>query len=54
VKIEQLRQDPGIIRNRLKIKSTINNAQVFLDIQQEFGSFDQYIHLRPYASLWLG
>jgi DNA-3-methyladenine glycosylase I len=35
--------DPGIIRNRLKIDSTITNAREFLKIQQEFGSFDKYI-----------
>lgn len=39
----RLLKDPGIIRNRLKIKSTITNAQAFLKIQQEFGSFDKYI-----------
>jgi DNA-3-methyladenine glycosylase I len=35
--------DPGIIRNRLKIDSTIANAQAFLKVQKEFGSFDAYI-----------
>ena len=35
--------DPGIVRNRLKIASTIRNAQVFLAVQEEFGSFDRYI-----------
>ncbi len=35
--------DAGIIRNRLKISSTISNAQVFLEVQREFGSFDAYI-----------
>lgn len=35
--------DAGIIRNRQKIKSAINNAQRFLEIQKEFGSFDRYI-----------
>jgi DNA-3-methyladenine glycosylase I len=35
--------DPGIIRNRLKISSTISNAQAFLEVQREFGSFDAYI-----------
>ncbi len=39
---EQLMQFEGIIRNRLKIKSTITNAQLFLKIQQEFGSFQNY------------
>ncbi len=42
-RIEALMQDTGIIRNRLKIRSAIRNAQVFLKIQQEFGSFDAYI-----------
>ncbi|MFY9300287.1 MAG: DNA-3-methyladenine glycosylase I [Candidatus Nitrosotenuis sp.] len=41
--IKKLLADPGIIRNRLKIKSTINNAKQFLAIQDEFGSFDKYI-----------
>ena len=35
--------NPKIIRNRLKIKSTIKNANIFIDIQKEFGSFDKYI-----------
>jgi DNA-3-methyladenine glycosylase I len=42
-KIEQLMQDAGIIRNRLKIEATINNAKCFLAIQKEFGSFDKYV-----------
>lgn len=41
--VERLLQDPGIIRNRLKIRAAIKNAQVFLDIQKECGSFDAYI-----------
>jgi DNA-3-methyladenine glycosylase I len=40
---ERLMQDTGIIRNRLKIRSVINNAKWFLDVQREFGSFDDYI-----------
>ena len=36
-------QNEGIIRNRLKIKSTINNAKVFVEIQKEFGSFNKYV-----------
>jgi DNA-3-methyladenine glycosylase I len=35
--------DPGIIRNKLKIRAAVKNAQVFLDIQEEFGSFSDYI-----------
>lgn len=42
-KIEKLVQDPSIIRNRKKIEACINNAQCFLKIQNEFGSFDHYI-----------
>ncbi|WZL81916.1 DNA-3-methyladenine glycosylase I [Vallitaleaceae bacterium 9-2] len=41
--LEQLREDAGIIRNRLKIYSARKNAQVFLEIQKEFGSFDSYL-----------
>jgi DNA-3-methyladenine glycosylase I len=40
---ERLLADPGIVRNRLKIAATITNAQGFLQVQQEFGSFDNYI-----------
>jgi len=42
-KAEELMQDAGIIRNRLKIEAAINNAKRFLEIQKEFGSFDKYI-----------
>jgi DNA-3-methyladenine glycosylase I len=42
-KIEALLTNPGIIRNRLKVLATINNAQKFLEIQETFGSFDGYI-----------
>ncbi|UCG92009.1 MAG: DNA-3-methyladenine glycosylase I [candidate division WOR-3 bacterium] len=41
--MKRLLANPGIIRNRLKIKATINNAQKFLEAQKEFGSFDRYI-----------
>lgn len=41
--VERLIKDKGILRNRLKIESTINNAKRFLAIQKEFGSFDAYI-----------
>jgi DNA-3-methyladenine glycosylase I len=37
-------QDPGIIRNRLKIQAAISNAKHFIDIQREFGSFDKYMY----------
>lgn len=42
-KVNSLMKDPGIIRNRLKIKSVIHNAPLFMAIQKEFGSFDNYI-----------
>jgi DNA-3-methyladenine glycosylase I len=42
-KVRELLKDAGIIRNRLKIAATIANAQAFLKVQQEFGSFDAYI-----------
>jgi len=42
-KIQSLLQDQGIIRNKLKIRATVSNAQSFLNIQKEFGSFSAYI-----------
>ncbi len=42
-KVQELLNNPGIIRNLLKISATINNAQVFLKIQNQFGSFSDYI-----------
>ncbi|MCL2847040.1 MAG: DNA-3-methyladenine glycosylase I [Firmicutes bacterium] len=42
-KYEQLLADPGIVRNRLKIRAIINNAARIMEIQQEFGSFSNYI-----------
>jgi len=42
-KAEELRQDAGIVRNRLKIASAIRNAKAFLAVQEEFGSFDAYL-----------
>ncbi|PKQ60436.1 DNA-3-methyladenine glycosylase [Labilibaculum filiforme] len=42
-KVEELLQNEGIIRNKLKINSTIKNAKAFLEVQKEFGSFDKYI-----------
>jgi DNA-3-methyladenine glycosylase I len=41
--IAQLLENPGIVRNKLKIRSAIQNARAFLDIQEEYGSFDSYI-----------
>ncbi|HEY2350926.1 MAG TPA: DNA-3-methyladenine glycosylase I [Candidatus Acidoferrum sp.] len=55
-KIKALLKDPGIIRNRLKIASTISNAQAFLQVQKEFGSFDAYIwsfvNGKPLQNAW--
>lgn len=42
-KVRELLKDAGIIRNKLKIAATISNAQAFLRVQQEFGTFDTYI-----------
>lgn len=41
--IERLMKDEGIVRNRAKIEAAVNNAQRFLEVQKEFGSFDRYI-----------
>ncbi len=42
-RIEKLLQNPAIVRNRLKVQSTVTNAKAFLEIQDEFGSFSDYI-----------
>ncbi|MDR0481359.1 MAG: DNA-3-methyladenine glycosylase I [Gallionellaceae bacterium] len=42
-KIKSLLNDPGIVRNRLKVEAAVNNAQKFLEMQKEFGSFDAFI-----------
>jgi DNA-3-methyladenine glycosylase I len=42
-KVDELLANPGIVRNRRKVESTIQNARSFLMVQQEFGSFDAYI-----------
>jgi len=42
--VERLMQDTGIIRNRLKILSAITNAQKFIEVQNEFSSFDKYLY----------
>ena len=55
-KVKQLLSDEGIVRNRLKIEGTIRNAQAFIEVQQEFGSFDRYIWRfvdgRPIVNSW--
>lgn len=42
-KIQKLLSNPGIVRNKLKIRSTVKNAELFMDIQKEWGSFDKYL-----------
>ena len=55
-KSRELMANAGIVRNRLKIASTISNAKAFLDVQKEFGSFDSYIWQfvggRPKVNRW--
>jgi DNA-3-methyladenine glycosylase I len=54
--LEDLLENPGVIRNRLKIYAARQNARVFLNIQQEFGSFDDYlwrfVNGRPVVNNW--
>ena len=42
-RIAQLLQDPGIVRNRLKVNAAVTNARAFIEVQKEFGSFDNYL-----------
>ncbi|WP_242203909.1 DNA-3-methyladenine glycosylase I [Aestuariivivens insulae] len=55
-KIDALLQDAGIIRNKLKVNATITNAQAFIKIQEEFGSFSKYIWAfvddKPIKNTW--
>lgn len=55
-KIASLLENPGIIRNKLKIAATIQNAKAFIEIQKEFGSFDRYIwqfvENKPITNSW--
>jgi DNA-3-methyladenine glycosylase I len=55
-KIEKLLLDPGIVRNRLKVESTISNARAFLDIQKQYGSFSNflwgYVEGKPINNHW--
>lgn len=55
-RIEKLLQDPGIVRNRLKVNAAVTNARAFLETQAEFGSFDRYIWQfvdgRPIRNRW--
>jgi len=54
--VARLLADAGIVRNRLKIEAAINNAQRFLAVQEEFGSFDEYVWRfvdgRPIVNRW--
>jgi DNA-3-methyladenine glycosylase I len=55
-RIQKLTLDPEIIRNRMKIEATVRNAQAFLAIQEEFGSFDtfcwRFVERRPKLNRW--
>ncbi len=55
-RVKVLLADPGIIRNRQKVESTVTNARAFLRVQREFGSFDRYIWQftggRPKVNRW--
>jgi DNA-3-methyladenine glycosylase I len=42
-RVEKILRDPGVVRNRLKVNAAVNNAKRFLEVQKQFGSFDQYI-----------
>lgn len=55
-RVERLLQDAGIVRNRLKVESTVSNARAFIDVQQESGSFDTWLWRRvdgqPIQNRW--
>jgi DNA-3-methyladenine glycosylase I len=55
-RVEKLLLNPGIVRNRLKVNATVNNAKRFLEVQKEFGSFDKYIwgfvNNKPIVNQW--
>ncbi len=55
-RIEKILQDPGIVRNKLKVNATVNNAKLFLKVQKEFGSFNNYIwqfvNNKPIINKW--
>lgn len=55
-KVESLLKNPGIIRNRLKVESTVTNAQAFLKVVEEFGSFNKYqwrfVNGKPIQNKW--
>jgi len=55
-RIEKILQDPGIVRNRLKVNAAVSNAKRFLEVQKEFGTFDAYIwtfvNNKPIVNKW--
>jgi DNA-3-methyladenine glycosylase I len=55
-KVKALLRDPGIVRNRLKVAAAVSNARAFLAVQEEFGSFDNYVWRfvggRPIQNRW--
>jgi DNA-3-methyladenine glycosylase I len=55
-RVARLLEDPGIVRNRLKVNSTVSNARAFLAVQKEFGTFDKYVWQfvdgRPLTNAW--
>jgi DNA-3-methyladenine glycosylase I len=57
-KVAALLQDPGIVRNRLKVNAFVRNARAFLQVQEAFGSFDAYIWQfvggKPRVNAWQG
>ncbi|MGA8535275.1 MAG: DNA-3-methyladenine glycosylase I, partial [Candidatus Tumulicola sp.] len=54
--VEKILRDPGIVRNRAKVQSTVSNARAFLTVQREFGSFDafvwQFVGGKPLVGDW--
>jgi len=55
-RVAKILLDPGIVRNKLKVNAAVNNAKRFLDVQKEFGSFDNYIwsfvNHKPIVNKW--
>ena len=55
-RIDRLLENPGIVRNRLKVASAVTNARAFLAVQREFGTFDRYVWAfvggRPRVNAW--
>jgi len=55
-RLQKLLADPGIVRNRLKVRSAVDNAKAFLRVKKEFGSFDRYIWQfvgnKPKVKVW--